>query len=219
METRPSEDSRRVLARIERERVMVLLRGLPADATLHIGEAMLAGGISSIEVTMNSDHPLESITALRQRFGGDALIGAGTVLSAANVRAAVAAGAQFLVSPNLDAAVMKAAQTADVLMIPGVMTPTELAEALKLGAALVKVFPARVLGPDYFRALLGPFKGVHLAATGLSLAACPDFLRAGAKMVAVGDALLDPALIAAARWGDLAIHARQLVAACHDVQA
>lgn len=215
MEARQSEAMRRTLARIEHERVMVVLRGLPAAATLHIGEAMLAGGISAIEITMNSELPLDSISALRDKFGDEALIGAGTVLSAANARAAVQAGAQFLVSPSLDAEVMRAAAQLGVLMIPGVMTPTELAEALKLGAALVKVFPARVLGPDYFRALLGPFKGVHLAATGLPVESCPDFLRAGARMVAVGESLLDPDLVAAARWGDLALRARKLVAACH----
>ena len=214
METKQSQATRQALARIERERVMVVLRGLPADATLHIGEAMLAGGISVIEITMNSEQPLDSISALCDKFGDQALVGAGTVLSAAQARAAVQAGAQFLVSPSLDAEVMKAAAQLGVLMIPGVMTATELAEALKLGASLVKVFPARVLGPDYFRALLAPFKGVHLAATGLPVESCADFLRAGAKAVAVGESLLDPDLVAAARWGDLALRARKLVADC-----
>ncbi len=215
METKQSEAARQALARIERERVIVVLRGLPADATLHIGEAMLAGGISVIEITMNSERPLDSISALRDKFGDRVLVGAGTVLSAAQARAAVQAGAQFLVSPSLDAEVMKAAAQLGVLMIPGVMTATELAEALKLGATLVKVFPARVLGPDYFRALLAPFKGVHLAATGLPLEACADFLHAGAKVVSVGESLLDPDLIAAAHWGDITLRARKLVADCH----
>ncbi|PZS00585.1 MAG: 2-dehydro-3-deoxyphosphogluconate aldolase [Candidatus Chloroheliales bacterium] len=214
MEAKQGEAAGYALARIERERVMVILRGLPTAATLHIGAAMLAGGISAIEMTMNSERPLDSISALREKFGDEALIGAGTVLSPAQARASVQAGAQFLVSPNLDAEVMKTAAQLGVLMIPGVMTPTELAEALKLGASLVKVFPARVLGPDYFRALLGPFRGVHLAATGLPVEACPDFLRAGARAVAVGDALLDPGLVAASRWGELTLRARKLVADC-----
>lgn len=214
MEVKHSEAEKKALARIERERVMVVLRGLPAAATLHIGEAMLAGGISAIEITMNSERPLDSITALCDKFGSQALIGAGTVLSATQARAAVQAGAKYLVSPSLDAEVMKAAHELGVLIIPGAMTATELAEALKLGASLVKIFPARVLGPDYFRALLAPFNGVHLAATGLPVESCPDFLRAGAKMVATGESLLDPELIAAARWGDLALRARKLVASC-----
>ncbi len=214
MEAKQSETAQQTQTRIERERVMVVLRGLPANATLQIGAALLAGGLSIIEITMNSERPLDSISALCGKFGNDALIGAGTVLSAAEARAAVQAGAQFLVSPSLDAAVMSEAARLGVLMIPGVMTATELAEALKLGAMLIKVFPARVLGPDYFRALLGPFKGVHLAATGLPVAACADFLRAGVKAVAVGESLLDPDLIAAARWDDLTMRAQRLVADC-----
>jgi 2-dehydro-3-deoxyphosphogluconate aldolase / (4S)-4-hydroxy-2-oxoglutarate aldolase len=214
MEAKQSETAEQALARIERERVMVILRGLPPAVTLHISAAMLAGGISAIEITMNSERSLDSISALREKFGGDTLVGAGTVLSPAEARDAVRAGAQFLVSPNLDAEVMKMAAQLGVLMIPGVMTATELAKALKLGASLVKVFPARVLGPDYFRALLGPFKGVHLFATGLPVETCPDFLRAGAKAVAVADSLLDPDLIATACWDELTLRARKLVAAC-----
>ncbi len=167
-----------------------------------------------IAVAVSYTHPLTTpdvTTHLRRAVAADTgcRIGVGTVLTAEQAERAVEAGAQYLVTPGLRPAV--AAAPVPVLM--GALTPTEVADALDLGAAAVKVFPARAFGPSYFRDLRGPFPDAPLVASGgIGTANAADFLTAGALAVCAGGEVVTPSLVAAADWPELTRRARAFVA-------
>ncbi len=133
--------------------LIVILRGLPPQDAEVMGKTLLACGIAQIEVPLNSPNPLDSIAILSDRFGSEALIGAGTVLSASDVANAAAAGAQLIVSPNCDPDVIRASRDRGLTVLPGVFTATECFSALRAGASGLKLFPAFKLGPDGYKAL------------------------------------------------------------------
>jgi 2-dehydro-3-deoxyphosphogalactonate aldolase len=133
--------------------LIAILRGLPPADAEAVGEALVRAGLRAIEVPLNSPEPLESIRRLAARFGHAALIGAGTVLSPAEVVDVAAAGARFIVAPNCDAAVIAAARAAGLQSAPGVFTPTEAFAALAAGADALKLFPAELASPASLRAL------------------------------------------------------------------
>jgi len=186
--------------RLRHERVLAIVR---ADAGVEdIVRAVWAGGIGLVEVSLTSRDALAAIGRLAAEAGPDRQIGAGTVLDAAQAAAATAAGATFLVSPALDLDLVRWAVREDVAHLPGVLTPTELAQAAAAGAGPLKLFPATLGGPSYVRALLGPFPDAALVPTGgIDAANAGDYLAAGAVAVAVGSSLTglgDPARIEAA---------------------
>jgi 2-dehydro-3-deoxyphosphogluconate aldolase/(4S)-4-hydroxy-2-oxoglutarate aldolase len=172
---------------LDRLPVVGILRGAPVSTVESIAAAAVAAGFQVLEVTLDSPEPLRSI-GLLQRAHPDAVIGAGTVRNGAEARIALDAGAQFIVTPMLDAEVVAACVADSVPIIPGAATPTEIWHALRLGATAVKVFPARELGgPAYLRAIRGPLGNPPLVPTG---GVGPDnaaaFLEAGADAVGVG---------------------------------
>ncbi len=176
--------------RIERGRLLAIVRRPDPEAAVAAIASLRRGGIEAIELSLAAPGALQALREAVAAAPPDALIGAGTVLDAAGAEAAVAAGASFLISPGLAPAAAAAAQALDVLHIPGVMTPSELATALERGALLVKLFPAARLGPGYVRDLLAPFPRARLVATGgMGEDNASDFLTAGAAAVAVGGAL------------------------------
>lgn len=175
-------DAAQLLNRISREGLVAVLRGaFPPEAALHTAEALISAGITTIELTTNSEQPFAAMQALKRAFEGSAVVGMGTVLDAAMAARALDSGADFIVSPSFNHGMLAAGLSAGVLAIPGVMTPTEAVDATAAGAQLVKVFPAGPLGLDYFRALRAPLDHIPMMANGGTTDAnVGDFIGAGA---------------------------------------
>lgn len=178
---------------IKRAGVIAILRGdYPLPTVLAFANALLAGGVTALEVTLNSTAALTAVHTLSHSVGRRMLIGAGTARTADQARAAVAAGAQFVVSPNFDPAIATLADIGDWLYLPGVFTATEAQNAVNAGCRLLKLFPADAAGPRYLRALRAPLDDVDFVPTGgVNAANAADYARAGAAAVGVGSALLE----------------------------
>lgn len=182
----------------------------PTDAR-QVGQALLDGGVSILEVTLTSPAALEMIRALKDSLGRSIVVGAGSVLSAAQARESIDAGASFIVSPITDESITKLSIAAGVTVLPGALTPTEIQHAHTLGADFVKVFPADVVGMTYFRSVLAPLPHLRLVPTGgVSLDNAGEWLRAGAAAVGVGSALVDKQAIRNADFEQLTTNARRL---------
>jgi 2-dehydro-3-deoxyphosphogluconate aldolase/(4S)-4-hydroxy-2-oxoglutarate aldolase len=175
-------DATQVLNRISREGLVAVLRGdFPPETALRAADALVSAGITTIELTTNSTQPFDALRALKRALELDAAVGMGTVLDAGMAARALEAGADFLVAPSFDRGMLAAGMAANVLTIPGVMTPTEIVDAWAAGARLVKVFPAGPLGLDYFRAIRAPLEDIPMLANGgTSDANVGEFIRAGA---------------------------------------
>jgi 2-dehydro-3-deoxyphosphogluconate aldolase/(4S)-4-hydroxy-2-oxoglutarate aldolase len=183
------------IERIRAERLVAVLRRT-ADVDERVA-ALASAGVGVVEITLDSEGALAAIERARSR--GDMTVLAGTVRRAGEVDAAVAAGAEAVVAPALSPAVLERARDLGVPAIPGALTPTEIEAAWAAGAAMVKVFPARLGGPDYVRDVLAPLADVPLLVTGgVDATNARAFLDAGAAAVGVGSALDDPALLVAA---------------------
>ncbi|SHN34434.1 bifunctional 4-hydroxy-2-oxoglutarate aldolase/2-dehydro-3-deoxy-phosphogluconate aldolase [Cryptosporangium aurantiacum] len=179
-------------------RIMAILRGLPPDETVALAERLWDAGVTVLEVPLASPHGLDALRATAvAATARNRTIGAGTVLTPDQVRAAADAGARYTVAPGLDLTVLAAALHAGLPHLPGVATATEVATATAAGCRWLKAFPAGALGPGWISALRGPFPDVRFVATGgLSATDVPTFLAAGASVVALGSALGDPAALA-----------------------
>jgi 2-dehydro-3-deoxyphosphogluconate aldolase/(4S)-4-hydroxy-2-oxoglutarate aldolase len=173
---------------IREGRAIAILRGVDPQITGAIVDALVEGGITAVEVTLNSKNPFATIEELRRRTEGTPLlIGAGTVLGREAAKASVAAGAAFLVAPNTDPELIRWATGQGVPMFPGAMTPSEIVSAWNAGAAAVKVFPASVLGPTFLREVRGPLPQIPLIPTGgVNADTCRPLLDAGAVAIGVG---------------------------------
>ena len=178
-------------------RVMVIMRGLGGAASLALAERAWAAGVRAVEVPVQRPADVESlrVVAAAARDRGLA-VGAGTVVSIEQVEVARRAGAAYTVSPGLDDDVVRATLAAGLPTLPGVATATEVQRAVRLGLGWLKMFPAATLGPGWVSALRGPFPDVRFVATGgVTVESAPSFLAAGARVVALGSALADPAQV------------------------
>jgi 2-dehydro-3-deoxyphosphogluconate aldolase/(4S)-4-hydroxy-2-oxoglutarate aldolase len=189
-----ADDLRRVL-----DTGIVAVVRVPDPAGLvEVIRALAAGGVTVSEVTLTVPNALDVIRQAKAELGDGVLLGAGTVLDAETCRAALLAGAEFIVAPTLNLDVIRVCQRYDKLVMPGAFTPTEILTAWEAGADVVKVFPADVVGPAFFKAMRGPLPHVRLMPTGgVDLRTAAEFLKAGACCLGVGGQLVDPKLVAA----------------------
>lgn len=191
--------------------LIAILRGLPPEDAEAVGEALVAAGITIIEVPLNSPAPFDSIARLAQRLGGAALIGAGTVLGVADVARVAEAGGGLIVAPNTDARVIRAAKAAGMAAAPGCLTPSECFAALEAGADALKLFPAEAASPAVVKALRAvlPRAVPLLPVGGIVPASMAAYRAAGADGFGLGSALYAPGMRAA----EVAERARAFVAA------
>ncbi len=199
-----------VLDAIQQSGVVAVIRLASAESLRRVAEAIAAGGIRVIEFTMTTPNALGVLAEVAGE-PGECIVGAGTVLDPETARAAILAGAQFVVSPVLCPEALRLCRRYDVPVIPGAMTPTEILTAWEQGADLVKIFPAGALGPRYVKDLLAPFPHLRLMPTGgITLENAGEYIRAGAVAVGVGGDLLDARAIAEGEWSVLTARARAL---------
>jgi len=195
--------------------IVPVVRAAGVEEAWQAVEAILEGGIPLVEITMTVAGAVEVIRDLIRQVGNKVLVGAGTVVTREQAEACLDAGAQFLVSPGLSLAMVRAAQARGVLAIPGALTPTELMTATAEGVSLVKIFPCgSVGGPKYLKALRGPFPQAKLIPTGgVSVANAAEYIAAGAFAVGVGSDLVDTAALRQGNPEKIVNAARELVAA------
>jgi 2-dehydro-3-deoxyphosphogluconate aldolase/(4S)-4-hydroxy-2-oxoglutarate aldolase len=175
-------------------------------------EHLFQVGIRLVEITMDTVGAVDVLKSLRSRIPSDALLGAGTVTDVARAEAALAAGATFIVTPNLNLDVIRIAREHGVAIMPGAMTPSEIWNAAAAGADYVKVFPASTLGPGFFREIRGPFAEIPLMATGgVNLENARDFIAFGVDALGVGGALIPKANDEFERCGEVAQRFLQIV--------
>lgn len=180
------------IQQIKTHRVVAILRGCDPAHTLPIVEALYAGGIRLLEITLNSRDALTAISETSKEWGNQLVVGAGTVLTPDEAHSAIDAGATFILSPSLDIPTIQRTKELGAVSIPGAFTATEILTAWRNGADMVKVFPASV-GPNYFRDLRGPLPHIPLMPTGgVNLENIRQFQKAGAAAYGIGSALVTP---------------------------
>jgi 2-dehydro-3-deoxyphosphogluconate aldolase / (4S)-4-hydroxy-2-oxoglutarate aldolase len=186
-------DKQQVMARIRDVGIVPVIRAESADEAARVIDAIRAGGVSVLEITMTVPGAVGLIAEVARRVGNDAVVGAGTVLDAETARAVILAGARFVVSPALDLATIACCRRYGVPVAPGALTPTEVVAAWQAGADIVKVFPANAVGgASYIKALKAPLPQIELCPTGgVSLETAADFIKAGASALGVGNDLVD----------------------------
>ncbi len=185
-------DKEENLRRLVKCGVISVIRARTPEDAVRIGKAVYAGGIDLVEVSMVTPGALDAISVMARDLGQKILVGAGTVFDPESARAAILAGAEFIVGPNINRGVIKVCRRYSKIVIPGALTPTEILTAWELGADIVKVFPASVGGPRYIHDILEPLPHVKLLPTGgVNLENVVGFIKAGAVAVAVGGALVD----------------------------
>ncbi|MFI5337047.1 MAG: bifunctional 4-hydroxy-2-oxoglutarate aldolase/2-dehydro-3-deoxy-phosphogluconate aldolase [Opitutales bacterium] len=204
-----------LLARLKAEKVIALIRADSADSLLDCARALSAGGLNSLELTMTTPGAIE-LCARVSRELPQILLGLGTVLDAETARAAIAAGAKFLVTPAVRPAVIAAAREAGVPILGGALTPTEILTTWELGADVVKIFPAEFFGPAYIKSIKGPFPHIEIMPTGgVTPETVGEFLRNGAFATAAGSALVSAAALKARDWPAITARAKQFAAAAY----
>ncbi len=210
-----------ILASLVEGAIVPVVRAASPEAALQAVEAIAAGGIRAAEITMTVPGAVGVLEKLAGRFGGNMLLGAGTVLDPETARACLLAGAEFIVSPSLKPATIEMAKRYSKPVFPGALTPTEVLAAWEAGADAVKIFPCgNVGGAKYIKALKGPFPQIEMIPTGgVNLETIGDFLKAGACAVGVGGELVDASLIRQGRFDAIAERARQFVAAIAKARA
>jgi 2-dehydro-3-deoxyphosphogluconate aldolase/(4S)-4-hydroxy-2-oxoglutarate aldolase len=204
-----------VVRRIGEIGIVPVVRAATVEDANRAVEAICAGGIPIVEITMTVPNAISVIRHLAREYGSTTLIGAGTVTTAQQAEQCIRAGAEFLVSPGLSIPVLSVAQSCAKLAIPGALTPTELMNAQEAGAKLIKIFPCgNVGGPKYLQSLKGPFPTAALIPTGgVNVSNAAQFISAGAFAVGVGSDLVNTAALRDGNLARITQGARDLVQA------
>ena len=208
------------VARLREVGIVPIIRASSGDVAVPVAEALLQAGLPVVEITMTVPNAIDAIGAVAKRFAGKVLLGAGTVTDAETARRAVAAGAEFIVTPCLVPEVIEAAHRADVAVLPGALTPGEVFEASRLGGDMVKVFPVQsVGGAAYVRALRGPFPGIPLVPTGgVTLENIGEMFKAGAAAVGVGSELISKDALLRRDYAAIGALAKQFLGAVRNAR-
>jgi len=194
--------------------IIAVVRAKTAEQVLPLTEALVAGGVIAVEITMTTPNAIAAIREVSQKFGARALIGVGTVLDVDTCNAAIAAGAEFAVSPITRPEIAQAAHAADKPVMLGAYTPTEAQLAFEAGADFIKIFPADGLGPNYIKALRAPLPHLRIVPTGgVDLHNVADFLNAGCAALGVGSSLVSAKILNESNWSELTRLAGEFVKA------
>ncbi|MGG3622103.1 bifunctional 4-hydroxy-2-oxoglutarate aldolase/2-dehydro-3-deoxy-phosphogluconate aldolase [Bacillus gobiensis] len=177
---------------IKQRAVVAVIRGTTLDTIIPIAEALKAGGVTALEITMETPKALAIIEKLSDEFGPEILVGAGTVLDPETARAAILSGARFIFSPTVKKETIEMTKRYGIISVPGALTPTEILTAYEFGADLIKVFPAAAMGLEYFKSISGPLPQIPLMPTGgIDINNTGTFIKAGAAAVGVGSTLVN----------------------------
>lgn len=208
--------SQETLDRIYSGKIIAIIRGIASDNIIELVEAMLAGGVDCAEVTFDQSSAeaardtLVSIRRICDHFGDKVCVGAGTVMSPEQVRQAAEAGAKYIISPNVDPAVIAETKKLGLASIPGAMTPTEAAWAYSLGGDIIKLFPAGNLGASYIKALKAPLKHIPVTAVGgVNAKNCTEFFKAGVIGIGVGGNLVSKELVESRNFAAITAAAKE----------
>jgi len=204
-----------LLDALQPSRVLAIIRGVRPDRLVDAAKVLADAGVTAMEVTLDTPGALEVLADCKAAVGARVLLGAGTVLDVGTATKAIQAGAQFLVSPHTDAAVIATARDAGLDVLPGALTPSEILSAYRMGATAVKVFPVSSMGgATYVRALREPLAGVPIIPVGgIELDDVEAYLQAGAVGVGLGASLVDRVLANQGRFEEIGARVRRLIAA------
>lgn len=210
-----------ILGRIQEVGLVPVVRASSADEAMQVIEAIRAGGVPILEITMTVPRAVKVIEQVADRYGSEVVVGAGTVLDAETARACILAGASFIVSPALNLGTIEMCRRYSVAVMPGALTPTEVVTAWQAGADLVKVFPCGALGgAKYLKALKAPLPQIELIPTGgVTLTTATEFIEAGAFALGVGADLVDTKAIRAGQPEKVTDAARSYVAVVREARA
>ncbi|GGE27920.1 2-dehydro-3-deoxy-phosphogluconate aldolase [Pullulanibacillus camelliae] len=180
-----------ILSNILNNKIVAIIRGAEAEDVLRIAKALHEGGVNTLEITMNSPNALEAIKEVSEVMGEQVLVGAGTVLDPETARAAILAGARFILSPTVNLETIKMTKRYGAVSIPGAMTATEILTAYENGGDIIKVFPTP-MGPEFIKSIRGPLPHIPLLPTGgVDLSNIQAFMKAGAVGCGLGGSLVD----------------------------
>ena len=200
--------------------IVAVVRSPDSQQLVEVVRALADGGVTVAEITMTVPGALDVVKQVRASLGDRVLLGAGTILDPETARSAILAGAEYIVAPTLNLDVIKLCHRYDKLVMPGAFTPTEILAAWEAGADIVKVFPADVVGPAFFKAIKGPLPQIRVMPTGgVDLTTASAFLKAGACCLGVGSQLVDPALVAARNFTRIRELAQQYVTIVKETRA
>ena len=192
------------LDRILEGGIVAVIRSESPDQLVQVVRALAEGGVTADEITFTVPDAIEVIRRVRMEMGDSIVLGAGSVLDPETARAALLAGAEYIVGPALNLDVIRLCRRYDKVVMPGAFTPTEVVSAWEAGADVVKIFPSDIGGPSYIKALRGPLPQVRMMPTGgVNLATAEDFLRAGACCLGIGGSLVEPRAVASGDFGRL----------------
>ena len=201
-----------IIQRLTNPGIIAVVRAQSRDQVLPLSEALIAGGDIAIEITMTTPNAIEAIREASRELGARGLIGVGTVLDTETCRAALDAGAQYVVSPITRPALVGIAHAADKPIMLGAYTPTEAQLAHEAGSDFIKIFPADGLGPNYIKALRAPLPHLRIVPTGgVDLNTAADFLKAGCAALGVGSSLVSAKILQERNWAELTRLAREFV--------
>ena len=197
---------------LENNRICAIMRGVPLGKTLDYADAVYRGGVRMFEVAMNSGDAARQIELMRKHFGDNAYVGAGTVISAKRCEAAREAGAQFFLTPSATTGTMEFCRRYDIPLLPGVLTPTDVAVCLEYGYTIMKLFPAGDLPENYIKSLKGPFDGTeYVAVGGVNAGNIGSFFERGFIGVGMGQNMVPREYVEKKQWEEASAYVRGLV--------
>ena len=200
------------IKKIQEDGIIAVIRSIPEGKVADLAEALISSGIRALEITVENKDAYSIIEYLSKNYKDEIVIGAGTVLDSASAQLAISKGADFILSPNFNPDVVKTALRYGKVVVPGVMTPTEMLAAMECGADMVKIFPASVLGIQFIKDVKGPFPHIPIIPTGgINLDNVGAFIEAGVEAVGAGGSLVNKAALEKSDFAQIKATAKQFV--------